>query len=282
MRQPGEVYEGPLYDRAVRVLFAFAEKRYSNALMPDWFYIRPELLLFAVALILYLHDQATRLYANEILFYRSGRGRWVAKAADRYPEFGRHYLAFVRPWRPDTTIVKASWPRATGTDQDRRRALQESIQGVENRLRFLRNQCTPLLITLFVGVPFAHIFYGSGALLIGILVAYVQVILMLGSLLSRRRELGLPWKSVGLIVFESLICIPYAINLYRKVADRLVPVNAEPIDLAMTLLDAGACTALRQNLLRSIGQRINLTEEGDAKQVRLMKYRERLQQESAA
>jgi hypothetical protein len=250
--------------------------------MPDWFYLRPELLLFAVALILYLHDQTTRLFANEILFYRSGRGRWIAKAADRYPEFGRRYLAFVRPWRPDTTIVKAAWPRATGTDTDRRRALQETVQAVEDRLRLLRYQCTPLLLTLFVGVPCAHIFYGSGAFLIGIAVAYVQVVLMLGSLLSRRRELGLPWKSVGLIVFESLICIPYAINLYRKVADRLVPADADPIDLAMALLDAGACTALRQDLLRSIGQRISLTEEGDAKQDRLMKYRERLQEESAA
>lgn len=250
--------------------------------MPEWFYIRPEVLLFAVAVILYLHDQASRLFANEILFYRSGRGRWIAKTADRYPEFGRRYLAFVRPWRPDTTIVKATWPRPASMDVNRSPALQEAIRAVEDRLRFLRYQSMPLFLTLFVGLPCAHIFYGSAALLIGIVVAYVQVFLMLGWLLARRRALGLPWRSVGFILFESLICIPYAINLYRKVADRLVPVDADPIDLAMALLDPGACSVLRQDLLQSIEQRMSLTEAGEAKQDRLMKYRARLQEENAA
>lgn len=250
--------------------------------MPEWFYMRPEVLLFAVAVILYLHGQTTRLFANEILFYRSGRGRWIARTADRYPEFGRRYLAFVRPWRPDTTIVKATWPRSAGTGVDRGRALQEAIRAVEDRLRFLRYQSMPLLFTLFVGLPCAHIFYGSAALLIGIAVAYAQVFLMLGSLLARRAALGLPWRSIGFTLFESLICIPYAINLYRKIADRLVPVDADPIDLAMALLDPRACAVLRQDLLQSIEQRMSLTEAGDAKQVRLMKYRARLQEESVA
>ena len=250
--------------------------------MPEWFYIRAEALLFVVAVILYLCDQTTRLFANEILFYRSGRGRWIAKTADRYPEFGGRYLAYVHPWRPDTTIVKVTWPRSDSMGVDRSRALQEAIRAVEDRLRFLRYQSVPLLLTLFIGLPCAHIFYGPAALLIGIAVAYVQVFVMLGWLLARRRALGLPWRSVGFILFESLICIPYAINLYRKISDRLVPVDADPIDLAMALLDPAACSVLRQDLLQSIEQRMSLAEAGEAKQDRLMKYRARLQEKSAA
>lgn len=244
--------------------------------MPEWLHIRPEVLLFAVAVTLYLHDQALRLFANEILFYRSGRGAWLARTAGRYPEFGRRHLALVRPWRPATTIVRATWPRSFDDDPDRCRQLSGAIGDVETRLRFLRYQSTPLLVTLFVALPCAWIFYGPAALLSGILVVYLQAFVMVGSLLARRRELGLPWRSVGYIVFESLICIPYAINLYRKIADRLVPMDADPVDLATALLSTGDSIALRADLLQSIDQRMSVADAGEARQDRLVKYRERL------
>jgi hypothetical protein len=237
-------------------------------------------LLFAVALILYLHDQATRLFANEVLFYRSGRGRWTAKPADRYPEFGRRYLALVRPWRPDTTTIRATWPRLAHSGANRDRTLQVAVSGIEDRLRFLRYQSVPLLLTLFVGLPFAHLLYGSAALVVGILLAYLQVLVMLASLLARRAGLGLPWRSLGFVLFESLICIPYAINLYRKVADRLVPADADPIDLAAALLDAADSTVIRRDLLHSVERRMSLAD--GANQGRLAQYRERLLEQNAA
>jgi hypothetical protein len=250
--------------------------------MPEWLHLRPEVVLFAVAITLYLHNQAARLFANEILFYRSGGGAWTARTADRYPEFGRRYLAVLRPWRPGTIIVSATWPREFDKDPDRSRLLSEAIGDVEARLLFLRYQSTPLFVTLFVALPCAWIFYGPAALLLGILVAYLQTLVMVGSLLARRRMLGLPWRSIAYIVFESLICIPYAVNLYRKIADRLVPMDADPINLATALLSTGESTALREELLQSIDRRIGLLKPGEAKQDRLEKYRERLLEQGPA
>jgi len=250
--------------------------------MPEWLYVRPEAVLFAVAAALYVHDMATRLFANEIVFCRSGRGAWIAKTATRYPEFGQRYLAVVRPWRPDTTVLRATWPRTVDSDTSGRLLLLDTVADVEDRLRFLRYQCTPLLFTLFLGLPCAQAFYGPTALLIGIAVVYLQAFVMMGSLVMKRSGLGLPWRSIGFILFESLVCIPYAINLYRKVADRLLPSDADPIDFAAALLDAQGAEALRQEILKSIDERMAMANADGAKQERLLKYRDRLLEQGAA
>jgi hypothetical protein len=249
--------------------------------MPEWLYVRPEVVLFAVAAGLYLHDAATRLFANEIVFRRSGRGAWAAKTATGYPELGRRYLALVRPWRPDTTILRATWPRLADSKTSAGPLLRDAIADVEDRLRFLRYQCTPLLVTLFVGLPCAQLFYGPTALLFGIAVVYLQAFVMVGWLIARRSGLGLPWRSIGFILFESLICVPYAINLYRKIVDRLVPVDADPIDLAAALLDAQGAAALRREIVKSIDERVAMTKADSPKEERLLKYRERLMEHGA-
>ena len=245
--------------------------------MPDSLYIQPEALLFAVAVALYLHDQAARLFANETLFYRSGRGAWTAKTAGRYPEFGRRYLAVVRPWRPATIVVRATWPRSYDDDSGRSLKLREAVGQVESQLGFLRVQSTPLFVMLFFALPCGYIFYGPAALLIGIVFVYLQVFVLVGSLLAKRRMLGLPWRSVGFVVFESLICVPYAINLYRKIADRLVPLDADPLDFGTALLDTEASSVLRRDLLQSIEQRMRLLHADERKQDLLAKYRDRVQ-----
>jgi hypothetical protein len=250
--------------------------------MPDWLYVRPEAVLFAAAAGLYLHDVAIRLFANEVVICRSGRGAWLAKTAARYPEFGRRYLAVVRPWRPDTTVLRAAWPRAVDSDTSGSRPLPEAIADVEKRLRFLRFQCPPLLFTLFIGLPCAQAFYGATALLIGIAVVYLQAFVMAGWLVAKRSRLGLPWRSIGFVLFESLVCVPYAINLYRKIADRLVPVDADPIDLASALLEPQDAAALRREIVKAIDERMTMANADGAKQERLLTYRDRLLEQGAA
>jgi len=250
--------------------------------MLEWLYIQPDLLLFAVAAALYVYDLATPLSANEILIYRSGTGTWVARTASQCREFGKRYLAFVRPLQPGTTIVRATWPRTLLDDADRGQALGGAVCDVERRLRFLRYQSTLLLLAIFAGLPFLCIFFGATALLAGIALVYAQALVMVASLLAKRRKLNLPWRSIAFILFESLICIPCAINLYRKIADRLLPIGADPIDLAEALLDAERSALLRRDLLQSLDQRIALSNGRDAKQNRLRRYRHRLLEQGAA
>ena len=56
-------------------------------------------------------------------------------------------------------------------------------------------------------------------------VIYLQILSLVAWLFFSRRKLGLTWKTCLLLAFESLVCIPYAINMHRKIAEKLVPTD---------------------------------------------------------
>lgn len=250
--------------------------------MLEWLYIRPEILLFAVATLLYLHDLALPLFANEVVFVRSAGGPWVARTARRYPEFARRHLALVRPWRPDTIVIRSSWPQAAANDGNQAREIAERLPAIERRLRPLRYQSAALLATMFVGLPCLYGFLGPGAFLIGTATVYAQAAVMLAGVLVGREELGLSGKSLAFLALESLICIPYTVNLYRKITARVAPPDAEPLALAEALLDGQANAAFRRELVDALDVYIGLPGADESRQSRLIRYREQVLERSAA
>ena len=65
---------------------------------------------------------------------------------------------------------------------------------------------------------------GNSVLTLAILaVIYLQILFVVAWLFFSHKKLGLTWKTCILLAFESLVCIPYAINLHRKIAEKLVP-----------------------------------------------------------
>lgn len=244
--------------------------------MPDWFYTHPEVLLFATAALLYLQDLSMLLFANEVLLLRSGSGEWTARIVSRYPEFARRHLAMVRPWRPDTVIVRACWPGSLAGDERRCRDFSQGVSALQQQLRFIRLQTLPLLLMMFFGLPCLYAFVGPTAFLLGLAVVYGQVCLMLACLLLERRKLNLRFKVVFFMILESLICIPHSINIYRKIVDHLLPQDEEPMRLASAVLDAEAVGHLRRQLLETLEARIDRSEANDLKKERLVRYKEKV------
>ena len=214
------------------------------------------------------------LFANEVLLLRSGNGEWTARVASRYPEFARRHLAILRPWRPDTFVVRACWPGPMSRDECRDREFSQNVEALQQRLRFIRWQSFPLLAMMFVGLPCLYGFLGPAAFLLGLAGVYVQVCVILACLLVERRRVKLPTKTLAFIALESIICVPHSVNIYRKIVAGLLPQDGEPIDLASGLLHAEAAGRLRQDLLKTLETRINLSEGNDARKERLVRYRQ--------
>ncbi|MGH8222019.1 MAG: hypothetical protein ACREQZ_03505 [Woeseiaceae bacterium] len=233
-------------------------------------HIDPEIILFSVALLLYLQDLAVLLFASDVAFFRSGNGAWCAKPGNRYPDFARRYLAIIRPWRPSTAVLRANWPRPLGGDPE---AIAAEVAGVEQRLRFLRWQVGPLGFSIFVLLPALYIGVGPVSFLFGLAVVYLQVLLMLTTVLLQRQRLGLSRKDTALLVFESLICVPYAVSAYRKLAAKLMPAKVDPTELADALLAPADAHALRQELIAGVDLQLWLVRGDPVRTERLATYR---------
>ena len=244
--------------------------------MPDWVYTHPQVLLFSTAGFLYLQDLSMLLFANEVLLLRSGNGEWTARIASRYPEFARRHLAIPRPWRPDTLVVRSCWPGPLSREEIRYRGISQSVEALHQRLRFIRWQSLPLLAMMFIGLPCLYGFVGPAAFLLGLAGVYAQICVILACVLVERRALKLRFVTVALIALECLICIPHSVNIYRKIMDRFLPQDGEPIELASGLLDAEAAGRLRRELLKTLDARIDLSEADPVKKERLVRYRQQV------
>ena len=135
---------------------------------------------------------------------------------------------------------------------------------------------------MFVGLPLLYGLQGAMMFLVGLAVVYGQVIVMVACLLVYRNRLGLRWTSIALIALESLLCVPHAINFYRKVAALMLPGDEEPVALAAALLDGEARSSLRRDLLQALDAHIGLPGEDAQKQERLVRYRQRVFEWNAA
>lgn len=196
---------------------------------------RADLLLLLVAVALYITDLARLLYVNELLFVGGANGRWSFRLPERPIEISRRFLLIARPLDPRVSILRLAWP---GTKRDSCRAgpKRDCLDDLLRQLRWPRLGCTLLLPQIFLGLP---LFYLAGdnflQLSILLLVIYLQVAVLVVWLFVKRSHLGLRWPACLLLAFESLICVPYAINLHRKLTEHLTP-SRMPNDV----LDAGA------------------------------------------
>ena len=197
-----------------------------------------ELLLVAGAFALYAFDAARLLYADEFVL-EGGGGRWRARDGVAALVSGRRPLVpdLLRPARALLPVSVDRLARGGGAlDNDARHFLAA--------LRPFGRRATVLLLLFFPGLPLVLRSFGTGAELLGWLVAVYAVI---GSIAWRlwcyRRVLELAPAAAVSLALECLLCAPFAINIVRKLSGR-----AERIGLhnARRVLGGAGSEALRR------------------------------------
>ena len=190
--------------------------------MLDHITIYADILVLTLGAILYLTDLARLLHANEVLLVGHASGHWSALTPDDGLRFNRKHAIFARPYDPTAVTVRLMWPSDKTPQKDYRRNLESRLK----QLFVPRHFCALLLPEIFLGIPIAYSVLGNSVVTLAILaVIYVQILSLVAWLFLSRRKLGLTWKTCLLLAFESLVCIPYAINMHRKLAEKMVPTD---------------------------------------------------------
>lgn len=190
--------------------------------MFDHLAIYADILVLILGAILYLTDLARLLHANEVLFVGRANGTWSALTPANGLRFNRKHAVLPRPYDPTVAAIRLMWP----SDKPPAKKYRKEFESRLEQLFVPRHVCLLLLPEIFLGIPIAYSWLGNSVLTLAILaVIYLQILFVVSWLFFSRKKLGLTWKTCLLLAFESLVCIPYAINLHRKLADKLVPAD---------------------------------------------------------
>ena len=240
--------------------------------MLDWFGLQPEYLLFPVGFGLYLFDLSNLLYIDEALFCRSPRGVWTFRLPNGLPELGRRYLAMAQPFRPGTVVLRSSWPAKR---QKEERPVTEAVLFPRyplERLRFVGVLCTGLLPQIFILMPMTYFMVGPVSFLICVFLVYLQILAMVVWIAFNRRRLQLPISVLAMVAFEAIVCIPFAINSYRKLSAKLYEERIDPLLIADGLLSEEDQAKFRLELSTILDRQLRVTEPGTSRHGALSGY----------
>lgn len=226
---------------------------------------------------LYLKDSACLLHSDEAVLTASHLGsrspRWRAAFGAR-----NWRLAGKEPWLPNPfTPQRAAWRLRWRMDGEQAPAAPAAGQALQARpaLRRLAPFVWVAWVCLLVGVPVGLLSRAGPQLAIAAAgVAYVNAIVALALVWRWREALGLPPKAFGGLAFECLSCIPYSINLLRKVAAAHTP----PEDFALAaqrLLPPAEWAAAQAQCLLRLDEQLDAEAEGSARSTALQAARAR-------
>jgi hypothetical protein len=230
-----------------------------------------ELLLPLGAVAFYLFDSSALLYGNEMMLERRGR-HWIVSSGSSLMFAGRRvYLP--NPMRPHEILFQARWSTA---DAGGPAAVDWLAQQLERSLRPVQWVVITLAVLLFAVLPPVSLWLGAGMALLGVFaLAYILVAAALAVVWTRRVELGVSPRRYLALAVESLACVPFAINLVRKLS---LPHAAE-LDV-VTLVTGDADPAVRRRASElacaRIDEYLGLEEEGSARAVELTAVRDRI------
>lgn len=202
-------------------------------------------LLLPGILAFYLFDAALLLYADEVVFTRTGR-RWRAVLGEGAAWSGRS-LSLPTGLSPGSPLLRSAWRVAPAAPPAAPPAVPlAQLLAVVAPLRW---HAWLLAASLLLGVP-AALYWRPGPFwllaLLGLI--YLPTLAAVLYLWHRRQMAGLTRRQLLAIAFDVLACPPFALNLVSRVTLRCGPV-LPAVELAAQLLDRGGCAALDQAIV---------------------------------
>ena len=233
-----------------------------------------ETLLPLGAIAFYLFDSSLLLYGNEVAAQRLGK-HWTVSGGWNLM-FGGRRVYLPNPLAPHALLVRAQWTVAMTPEP----STLELLGGpFERSLRTLRWVIVALAALLFTVLPAVSFFYGAGLALLGVFAfAYGLVVAALGVIYFNRAEVGVSRRRFTGLALESLACVPFAINLVRKLS------LARAADMSVAaLLSTNVDPATRRQTAQLVCARIEeylvLEDAGSARALELLALRDRVRSE---
>lgn len=193
-----------------------------------------ELLLALGVVGFYLWDSAMLLYANELV-YLHDRGRWSFTTATSHWQLSGRNLYLPNLLRPDHALFRVHWSPVS--HQSRQGHNGEVLQRLLNAIDTLRYLIYPLWLLLIVVLPVTLLLAGTGVLFLLVLgLVYGTILMLLFQIYVKRADLGLSRLSCAKLAFDSLACVPLALNLVRKITLRH-SLGPDPVRFAQTRFD---------------------------------------------
>lgn len=237
----------------------------------------PSVEVLAMALIvgLYLQDTLLLLYDNEgVLERRGAHGYRVHFGALSFHLAGRNPFVPnpLTPWR---VLFRFAW-HVDASPPLRPLASNVTPESAEAALQGLYWGMAPIAAGLFIGLPaclYLNLGWGPFLCLVGVM--YTGAVVMLVGLWRQRARLALRHSALIGLTFESLVCLPCALNLPRKVSSRL-SMSEDLVDVARARLPEAELRRATEHIVGRIDESIASAEAGSAEWNALNRYRARL------
>jgi hypothetical protein len=233
-------------------------------------YIPAEVQLIALIFLLYLHDCIVLAYRNEVVAYRLPLGYRVTfprnsasfgkRLMIRLPLGTPFYPAYRLFWSPSPPPSEDAAPDAAwvGAFHAREAALSARLLPGTIALALC------ILALMPLGLYFLPILYALALLPF----IYLFIFFQLRQLARFHADYPLAREKFWLLVVESLICPPSAINLVRKVSLSL-PVTVDLVAFADALLPPEARQGVVNGVIERIEESLLFAEDPDAPPVKM-------------
>ena len=109
---------------------------------------------------------------------------------------------------------------------------------------------------------------------------YAQVFLMIGMLVAKRKLIDMQWNVVIQIAFQSLICLPDAINLYRKASAYALNPATSVLDVGQALLSREDLSDFYRMLAASADEQLNWAVIESSETRRLTEFRKSIEKQA--
>lgn len=242
----------------------------------------PSVEVLAMVLIvgLYLQDTLLLLYDNEGVLERRGTDEYrVHFGVLSFHLAGRNPF-IPNPLTPWRLLFRYAWHFDTSPPH---RTLTSDVtpEPAAAALQRLYWGMGPIAAGLFTGLPaclYLNLGWGPFLCLVGVM--YLAAGVMLIALWRQRATLALRNSVLIGLTFESLVCLPCALNLPRKVSSRL-SMSEDLLDAARTRLSKPELSRATEHIVGRIDENLASAEAGSAEWNALTRYRARLTESSA-
>ncbi len=240
--------------------------------------VTPEVLLMTVAVGIYLFDAALLLYRNEAVLFPVRTGKYSVAFSPGWGQLLGKSVYLPNPLMPHRPLYRLSWQARTTS--------VSSATGQPNWEKRYQNLSTlfpfiwAMFIALFVLLPvglFTQV--GHAVLLVAIAMLYLNALVVLVLLFRGRHQLGMTGKRFAAIAFESLVCIPCALNLVRKIS-LAVPVREDLLDAGKRLLAPDDFRLVLETVAAQITEDMDMEDPLSDRHRELEAYRARITKEA--
>lgn len=177
--------------------------------------------------------------------------------------------------------MRSTWPGSATITARQSCDEGDVIEATQQGLGFLRYQSVFLLVLIFGALPALYWAVSPVSFLAGVGVAYLDVLVLTAWLARRRHALGLSKAAVTAMSLESLVCLPLAINLFRKVQERRLQETTDPLRLADKLLETEDRTEFLGALARIVREQAEWVAEDSERRRQLLAFGDQIRIRSA-